>query len=140
MTFGYPCGQTTLGRGQHAQSYVPIIAKHFWAGRGYRSEGTNDPEFADLALAYGVAGDDQGFEQIKPWIDQTINEGSWLITCHHEVTDDGQRLSTKPEVLAALCRYITDPANGIWVDTIQNIAGYVRQHRNALHPRILPAI
>lgn len=27
-TFAYPCGQTTIGRRENAQSYVPVIAKH----------------------------------------------------------------------------------------------------------------
>ncbi len=129
ITFAYPCGQTTVGRGRFAESYVPVVAKHFWVGRGYRNEGSNDPQYADLALAYGLAGDDCSFTQIKPWIDQAVSEGSWLITCHHEVGEDGQRLSTPPDVLAALCRYVSDPANGIWVDTVQNIAAYVRAHR-----------
>lgn len=129
VTFAYPCGQTTVGRGRFAESYVPVVAKHFWLGRGYRNEGANDPLYADLALAYGVAGDDRSFAQLKPWIEQAVSEGGWLITCHHEVGEDGQRLSTSPAVLAALCQYASEPANGIWVDTVKNIAAYVRKHR-----------
>lgn len=129
VTFAYPCGQTTIGRGRFAESYVPVVAKHFWVGRGYRAEGCNDPHFGDLALAYGLGADDISFEQIKPWVDQAVASGGWLITCHHEVTHDGQRLSTRPEVLTALCQYVSDPANGIWVDTVKNIAAYVRANR-----------
>lgn len=129
MTFAYPCGQTTVGRGLHAESYVPIVAKHFWAGRGYRAEACNDPNYADLAQAAGLGADDLSFGQLKPWLDLTANEGGWLMTCHHEVTDDGQRLSTRPDVLDAICRYVIDPVNGIWVDTVRNIAAYVRAHR-----------
>ncbi len=129
VTFAYPCGQTTVGRGLHAESYVPIVAKHFWAGRGYRAEACNDPNYADLAQAAGLGADDLSFGQLKPWLDLTANAGGWLMTCHHEVTDDGQRLSTRPDVLDAICRYVTDPANGIWVDTVRNIAAHVRMHR-----------
>src|SRR5436309_3602498 len=37
-TFAYPCGQTFVGRGADAKSYVPLVAKHFLAGRGYHGE------------------------------------------------------------------------------------------------------
>src|SRR5690606_38192340 len=37
-TFAYPCGQTFVGRGEHHRSYVPLIARHFLAGRAAFNE------------------------------------------------------------------------------------------------------
>lgn len=50
QTFAYPCGQTFVGRGRHKASFVPVVARRFVAGRGYRSETANDPSGCDLAL------------------------------------------------------------------------------------------
>jgi hypothetical protein len=32
-TFAYPCGNTFVGRGKKLHSYIPVVAKHFLAGR-----------------------------------------------------------------------------------------------------------
>src|ERR1041384_2199449 len=68
-TFAYPCGQKFVGRGVQTQSYVPLVAKHFMAGRGFRDEAANHPSCCDLAQLYGVDGDSASFEQLRPWID-----------------------------------------------------------------------
>jgi hypothetical protein len=31
--------------------------------------------------------------------------------------------------IEAICKYATDPSNGIWIDNIHNIASYVREKR-----------
>ena len=43
VSFAYPCGQTFVGRGRQVTSYVPIVSELFVAGRGWLSEGPNDP-------------------------------------------------------------------------------------------------
>jgi peptidoglycan/xylan/chitin deacetylase (PgdA/CDA1 family) len=64
-TFAYPCGQKFVGRGAAVQSYVPLIAKLFLAGRGFRDEGANDPARCDLAQLMGMESDGLSFERIK---------------------------------------------------------------------------
>ena len=49
VSFAYPCGQTYVGRGENVRSYVPLVARRFLTGRGWRDEGANDPAFCDLA-------------------------------------------------------------------------------------------
>src|SRR5262245_763702 len=34
-TFAYPCGNKFIGEGATTQSYVPLVSKHFLAGRGF---------------------------------------------------------------------------------------------------------
>jgi len=43
VSFGYPCGQTFIGRGIDTRSYVPLIAMMFESGRGRLDEAPNDP-------------------------------------------------------------------------------------------------
>ncbi len=52
-------------------------------------------------------------------------EGGWLILMSHEVAPAGGQ-ATRPGVLEALCRHVTDPANGLWVDTVAAVGRYVR--------------
>ena len=33
-SYAYPCGETTIGRGHNARSFIPLIARHFQTGRG----------------------------------------------------------------------------------------------------------
>src|SRR5437868_5403453 len=53
-TFAYPCGQTFVGRGENVRSYVPLVAKHFNAGRGFNAESATLPGVCDLAQLCGV--------------------------------------------------------------------------------------
>ena len=67
-TFAYPCGQTFVGRGPGTQSYVPVVADLFLAGRGWRDEASNDPAFVDLAQTLGVEMDDRDFARfVRGW-------------------------------------------------------------------------
>jgi peptidoglycan/xylan/chitin deacetylase (PgdA/CDA1 family) len=127
-TFAYPCGQKYVGRGQHTQSYVPLIARRFLAGRGFRDESPNDPVYCDLAQAAAVDGDDLPFEQYRKWVDRAVEEGGWVIFAAHEVGAGGIQ-TTRLDALDALCRYCADPANGVWIDTVAAIGAYIRQFR-----------
>lgn len=47
-TFAYPCYCTDVGRGETRHSYIPIVARHFLAGRAAGEYGFgNHPEWAD---------------------------------------------------------------------------------------------
>jgi len=127
-TFAFPCGQKFVGRGEGVQSYVPLVARHFLAGRGFRDEAGNDPAMCDLAQLYGVDADCQTFEQLKPWIDTALRDGRWLIFASHEV-GDMKRQTMLAETLEQICRFAADPGNGLWLDTVANIGVYVRDKR-----------
>jgi peptidoglycan/xylan/chitin deacetylase (PgdA/CDA1 family) len=129
-TFAYCCGQKYVGRGESLHSTVPLIARHFIAGRGFRDEAPNDPTYCDLAQACGVDGDSTPFEGLRAWVDRAANEGGWLIFVSHDV-GDFPRQAMRAEVLDAVCRYCTDPANGIWIDTVAAIGSYVRDWQHS---------
>ena len=52
----------------------------------------------------------------------------WLILAGHEMADTGPQ-ATSLKTLEALGRYVKDPANGIWVDTVGAAARFVMEHR-----------
>ena len=135
-TFAYPCGQTFVGRGRETQSYVPVVAELFLAGRGWMDETANDPAFVDLAQTYGVEMDGRDFEDIRPLLDEARTRGAWLVLAGHEIGDAG-RQTTRVAMLDALLAYVNDPANGIWLATVGDAATLVAsaQQRQAEHHR-----
>lgn len=128
-TFAFPCGQKFVGRGTELKSYVPLVAKHFLAGRGFRDEAPNDPTFCDFAQLAGVDCDETPFAALKAWIDQAVERSGWLVFAGHDMGRAG-RQSVTSEVLEELCEYAQDPANGIWIDTVATIAAYVKEQRS----------
>jgi peptidoglycan/xylan/chitin deacetylase (PgdA/CDA1 family) len=127
-TFAYPCGQKFVGRGLSVKSYVPLVAEQFIVGRGAFDEVGNDPNFCDLAQATGVSLDGLDFDQAKQLIDKAAAEGRWLIFFGHEIGPVGhQTIATS--TLQALCRYAQDPANGLWIDTVETIGRYILKER-----------
>ncbi len=138
VSFGYPCGQKFVGRGTNVKSYVPLISAMFETGRGWRDEGPNDPAFCDMAQLTGMELDGKAFEEIKKLIDEAKSTGQWLILAGHEINVGGSatsRLST----LEAICKYASDPSNGIWIDNVHNIASYINKKRGETKSDELPA-
>ena len=91
-------------------------------------EWSNDPTFCDMAQLMGVELDGKDFEQVKQWIDKTTANGGWLVFCGHDIAEGG-RQTTRSSTLKALCEYAQDPANGLWLDTVQTVASYIAKQR-----------
>jgi peptidoglycan/xylan/chitin deacetylase (PgdA/CDA1 family) len=127
-TYAYPCGQKYVGRGEDTRSYVPVVAQRFAAGRGWRDEGANDPAFCDPAQLMTIELDSLTFEQLKALIEDAAGKGFWLVFCGHEIGSGG-RQTVLVDTLRAFCEYAEKPANGLWVDTVANVARYVRDQR-----------
>lgn len=127
--FAYPCGSTYVGRGVNTMSYVPLIAELFVAGRGWLNETPNDPSFCDFAQLTGMEMDGKDFDQILSLIESSKKNGSWLVLAGHEVGASGNQ-TTRVEMLKKLIAYAQDPANGIWIAPMGEIAQYVQGYRN----------
>ncbi|MFX1340927.1 MAG: polysaccharide deacetylase family protein [Promethearchaeota archaeon] len=126
--FAYPCGQKFIGRGINVKSYVPLIAKKFFTGRGYLDESSNDPLFCDFSQLLGIGSDGKTFDELIKLIDYTKKLGQWLILVGHKIKESGAE-ATFISVLEKLCEYFKDPSNGIWVSTVDKIAKYIRNFR-----------
>lgn len=136
-SFAYPCGQTFVGKGVNLKSYIPIVASMFESGRLWLSEGPNDPVFCDMAQLTGMELDGKSFDQIRTLIETAAKKGSWLILAGHEINNGGYQTSLL-STIEAICRYAADPANGIWLDNVHNIASYVRSKRGKAEFSELP--
>lgn len=129
VSFAYPCGQTFTGRGLTAKSYVPLVSAMFESGRGWLSENSNNPFLCDMAQLTGMELDGKSFDQVKKLIDAAKSSGKWLILAGHEINEGGYQTS-QVSVIEAICKYATDPSNGIWIDNVHNIASYIRTKRD----------
>lgn len=125
-SFAYPCGQTYIGRGINTKSYVPLIASMFKSGRGWLNEAPNDPYFSDPAQLNATELDGKTFEQVKNLIETAKAKGHWLILAGHEMDNEGFQTS-QLTTIEAICQYASDPANGIWIDNVSNVASYIEQ-------------
>ena len=131
VTFAYPCGQKFVGRGPEMKSYVPLIGQKFLVGRGYMDEYYNDPVFCDLAQAGGIPFDDMDYIDMVKHISKAAQQGGWVIFAGHDIGQKGFQV-TDAIALNALCKYVQDPANGVWVDTVKRIGEYVVKQRGNL--------
>ncbi|MBA4852249.1 polysaccharide deacetylase family protein [Emticicia sp. BO119] len=130
-SYAYPCGQTFVGRGKNTRSFVPVIAELFASGRGWLDEAPVDPAYCDMAQLTGVEMDGKDFEQILPIIEAAKTNGQWLVLAGHE-TDVSGAQTTRLTMLSKLCAYAKDPANGIWIAPVGEIAHYVKSERKRL--------
>lgn len=128
VSFAYPCGQTFVGKGTNLKSYIPLVATLFESGRIWLSEGPTDPVHCDMAQVTGMELDGKSFDQVKAMIERAAKNGQWLILAGHEMNDGGFQTSLLPTI-EAICKYASDPANGIWIDNVHAIASYIKAKR-----------
>jgi len=128
-TFAYPCGLKFVGQGRSVESYVPLVAERFIAGRSFLDCTANDPTICDLAQTLGTDLDNQDFDQLKRVLDVASDEGRWLVFAGHEIGPRGYQ-TTDVEALGAILDYMEDPTRGIWLGTVEEIARYVRRERD----------
>jgi peptidoglycan/xylan/chitin deacetylase (PgdA/CDA1 family) len=128
VSFAYTCGQSNVGKGINTQSFIPVISLLFESGRSWRNEGANDPVFCDMANLMAIELDGKSAEEAIQLIDSARANGQWLVLAGHEMDEGGYQTSML-STIEAICRYASDPSNGIWINTVHNIAAYIRNER-----------
>ena len=127
-SFAYPCYMTHVGAGEMRQSYVPIIARHFIAGRGYMEYGfANSPYNCDLACLWSRPIEHTRGEEIVGMIDRALTQGRWLILTMHHI--GGARLGTGAGELEWMLDYLVRMRERIWVAPTATIAEHLREMR-----------
>ena len=105
-TYAYPCYQTDVGRGASRQTYVPLVARHFLAGRAL-GEGHfgNHPRGVDLAKVWGIPAEHKtGHEMIGIVEEQAAGANKWVVLVFHTI--EGYRLSAAGEDLEMLVAHL----------------------------------
>jgi len=131
-TFAYPCYCTHVGAGVHRQSYVPVVARHFLAGRGGGEFGfANPPQYADLSCLGGQAIEDRnGFEVIGLIEELAVHQGRWLILVLHAI--DGPRLNMPSSAYKMVLDYLARRQADVWTAPMHQVARRVADFQRAL--------
>jgi len=127
QTFAYPGGFTYVGEGAHAASYVPVVARRYVAGRGYRNEFANDPEWSDLAQLQPAHVDGFDADALVALVDAAIEEGRWLVLVAHEIDGDGA-WSFSSRALDELCHDVARRSE-LWTAPVVDVARHLRAQR-----------
>ena len=129
-TFCYPCYCTHVGRGASRQSYVPIVAKHFLAGRAGGEYGfANHPQAVDLAACWGLPTERMsGFEMIG-LVEELTSQGRWVILVFHEI--DGSRLTVGSYHFEMLLQHLHRRSDTIWTAPVAQVAGRIARFQAA---------
>lgn len=119
-TFAYPCGAMYVGAGVNQRSYVPIVAKHFVAGRAQGEYGfANHPDTMDPAVLLGTRVDRMtGFEMIG-LVQELTDVGQWVILCFHDIS--GNRISVEEDEFTGLLGYLAERKDEIAVEPVVDV-------------------
>ncbi len=125
-TFAYPCYETHVGRGASRQSYVPVVARHFLAGRAGGEYGfANCPDAVDLACVWAIGVERMsGFEMIG-LVEELTAQGRWVVLAFHEL--DGARLTVGSHDFKTLIGYLRRRSDAIWTAPLAEVARKIAQ-------------
>ena len=110
-TFCYPCYQCFVGEGATQESYVPVVARHFKAGRG-RGERANQPGLVDLHYLWSTPCERMSGAQMIGLVEQAVSAGQWAILTFHGVGSG--HLSVSEGDFAELCAHLGQHRERIW--------------------------
>ena len=129
-TFCYPCYCTFVGRGKSRRSYVPVVAKHFLAGRAGAEYGCgNNPGLTDLACLSGLMTERMsGFEMIGI-VEELVSQGLWVILVFHDI--DGNRLTVGSYDFKMLLNYLDRRSDTIWTAPVVEVAKKIADFRES---------
>jgi hypothetical protein len=125
-TFAYPCYQTFVGEGLTRQSYVPIVARHFAAGRSTGEFGFfNNPLKIDLhclnCVSYGIV----DALTIIGLVERCFQRGHWIIVTYHGID------TVKAERdFIELMDHLVERRDRIWTAPVVEIAKHLKQIRD----------
>jgi len=115
FTFCYPCYNNFVGHGLSRQSYVPIVAKHFPAGRGVGEfPFGNYPATCDLHYLWSWPVEGRSGIELVGLAERTAVHSQWGIMTFHGI-DDGGALSISSAAFRELCDFLNRNRDRIWV-------------------------
>lgn len=120
-TFAYPCYSTYVGRGAGRRSYVPVVARHFLAGRAGGELGfSNRPGLLDPAALVGTPLERLTGKEAVELVEKLTGQGQWVILVFHDI-DEGVLPVRRADYLEVL-DYLTDARDQILTAPVAEIA------------------
>jgi hypothetical protein len=127
-TFAYPCYTTFVGSGIHHQSYVPVIASHFLAGRINGEYGFgNHPAVVDLAYSWSLPVERMSGYEMIGLVEEITTRGCWAILIFHEI--DGPRLTVGSYDFRMLLNHLRRRSDAIWTAPVSEISLKIKRYQ-----------
>lgn len=127
-TFAYPCYQNWVGQGTARQSYVPLIAKHFVAGKAGGEYGFfNNPLHIDLAYAIGTPCERMPCTEMIGLAELAARRGHWIMFTFHQVGVG--RLGTSEFDFINLLDHLAEHKDRIWTAPAVQVAKRIVEWR-----------
>ncbi len=131
FTFCYPCYNNHVGHGLTRQSYVPIVAKHFPAGRGIGEfPFGNYPATCDLHYLWSWPVEGKSGVELVGLAERTAAHSQWGIMTFHSI-DEG-RLSVSGWAFRELCEFLDRNRGRIWVAPMVTVALRIIEWRRSV--------
>jgi peptidoglycan/xylan/chitin deacetylase (PgdA/CDA1 family) len=118
-SFGYPCYQSDVGEGASRQSYVPVIARHFVAGR-VRGERPNNPLTCDLHHLWSFPVERASGAELVGLAERAAATGSWCVLTFHGVHEG--HLSVARTDLDELIAHLSRARDRLWTAPVVEVA------------------
>ena len=126
-SFCYPCYQSYVGHGLTRQSYVPLIAKHFVAGRGL-GERSNSPFTSDLHYLWGWDVARMTGANLVGLAEQSVSQGRWGIIILHGI--DSGHLPMAGGDLIEFLDHLHLHRDRIWTAPVADVADWLTNLRD----------
>lgn len=118
-TFAYPCYHAHVGEGLTRQSYVPVIARHFLAGRGRGEFGDNYPATCDLHYLWSWNAELMDGAALMGRAERAAL-GRWVILTFHALGVG--RLSNTEFDFRELCAFLARHHDRLWTAPVAEVA------------------
>ncbi|NOZ22468.1 MAG: polysaccharide deacetylase family protein [Planctomycetes bacterium] len=120
-SFCYPCYQNHIGQGLTRQSYVPIVAKHFVAGRGSGEYGLpNHPLNCDLHYLVSQPGERMSGCELVGLTERAARKVRWIVFTFHSI--DGGRLGINEFEFCDLLDHLAAHKDRLWTAPVVEVA------------------
>ncbi len=128
-TYCYPCYLTDVGMGASRKSYVPVVAKHFLAGRGKGEyPHGNHPFGVDLSLVWGHPVEQMSAQTMIGLVETQVAHGRWVVLVFHRIED--YRISVQGEDFLGLIEHLSRHRDRIWTAPMCEVAKKIHQYQN----------
>ena len=119
LSYCYPCYHSWIGSGATRESIVPIIARHFPAGRG-SGERPNHPEYCELEYLWACEASGFSGEHLIGYVEDAAAQGRWAVFCFHGV--GGDHISVNLDAFETLLQHLSEQRQRLWIGTVVEVA------------------
>jgi len=127
-SFAYPCYHDHVGEGATRQSYVPVIARHFVAGRGRAEFGDNRPATADLHCLWSWNSEPYDGAALVGRAERAAL-GRWVVLTFHDVGASRGALNNTEPAFRELCAYLARHQDRLWTAPVATVADRIAHWR-----------